>query len=762
LGLGQEQFVEQEHAIRFAPEGIVLVGKDKPDYRVLRYDPEAPEKMGNLPDLNDERGSADAVYDFLEQACAVRWLYPTPTGNVIPQRRTLAITPPELRRRASLELRNVSRLLYAPGFSLWKSGSAESNEWWEAVWPGAGTNGGIRHNLMLLYSMRWHNGGRPFLGNHSLEAFYHRFCAAGWEERLANAQDEKEREAILASKAKIFEADRPEFFAQGYPVKFETQLCYTNPALVEQVAKDARAYFAGETVYGHWWKLPNPFVIEPMDSAQFCQCENCREWVDKSQVRSGFASGIHSDYHFQFVNAVAREVHKTNPGAPFLTLAYMTHTAVPERVRLDPAIHVQFCWASNRTGFMFPSGDTEMARQTKMLEAWVEEAKESERDLSLWFYNTFPTESYDNLGVNGFPGAFAHAFAEQIKFIHKKGFRGIYHCGWGEEVENYIGFKLMYDVNQDVEALIDEYFRGMYGPAAAPMKQMYLEMEDAWSNPAHRPKTNVGTQELSWKHLGSPERMARWHKLFEQAQALAGGERERKNLELFDKAYWSYMRAGADKYTARMTAPLQSATIPRVPEAGGDCTKVDWAQASSPVPHFCRQDSDHPARRNMELLLAHDNEYLYMKYTDPVGEVGRLAPGHWNDTLEIFAANSRALPFRQFILYTGSENPLRIILQGEVNWRMGIQLTEHHIRYSNHCPDEETLEMRVAIPLEELVPPGQPLQAGGVFYMNVVRVSPPGLYLKEEEAGAGFSVSTLASYCGLAEMDRLAEFTLAP
>ncbi|NLO75060.1 MAG: DUF4838 domain-containing protein, partial [candidate division WS1 bacterium] len=527
---------------------------------------------------------------------------------------------------------------------------------------------------------------------------------------------------------------------------------------VRQVAQDARDYFAGKTIHGVWWRLPGPFVIEPMDNSQFCKCDNCQQWLDETREWTGYSTGKNSDYMFQFVNAVTKELHKTHPEAEVLTLAYMTHAAPPEKVTLDPLIEVQYCWPVNRTGFMLTGGETE--QELKLMEEWVAEAQQSGRKLSQWFYNTFPMETYSNMGINGFPGFFAREFAHQIKYIHGKGFGGIYHCGWGQEVENYVGFKTMYDTSQDTETLIDEYFAGVYGAAAEPMKQMYLEMEDAWGNPQNRPEGYVGTQELCWKYLGTPERMQRWQGLFEQAQALATTERDRKNLEIFDKAIWSYMKSGSEEFLQRMSYPLQSVNVPRVPNAGGDLTKVDWSQAASPVKSFSRQNSDQPSRRAMSLLLGYDDEYLYMKYTDPVGDISKLAPGSSGDTLEIFTANSRALPFRQFLFNDSPNDNWRAYMQGEVNWRMHVPLVSDRIHYSNSYPDKQTLEMLIAIPLNELVPEGKLLKTGDTFYMNVVRVSPPGITHPEDKAGWGYSVDTLASYCGLREMDRLAEFTL--
>ena len=135
-------------------------------------------------------------------------------------------------------------------------------------------------------------------------------------------------------------------------------------------------------------------------------------------------------------------------------------------------------------------------------------------------------------------------------------------------------------------------------------------------------------------------------------------DRERHNLALFDKAIWSYMKAGVDTYTQRMAYPVPSVTVPKVASAGGDCAKVDWAKAVSPVKSWSRQNSDQPTRRALSLLMAHDGQYLYLKFIDPC-DVSKLGNGYNGDTLELFTANGRANPYRQFIAFSARRRGLR-------------------------------------------------------------------------------------------------------
>jgi hypothetical protein len=60
---------------------------------------------------------------------------------------------------------------------------------------------------------------------------------------------------------------------------------------------------------------------------------------------------------------------------------------------------------------------------------------------------------------------------------------------------------------------------------------------------------------------------------------------------LFDKAIWSYMKAGSSKFVARISCSTPSFAVPQVASAAGDCAKVDWTKASGLVKSWSRQAS---------------------------------------------------------------------------------------------------------------------------------------------------------------------------
>ena len=159
--------------------------------------------------------------------------------------------------------------------------------------------------------------------------------------------------------------------------------------------------------------------------------------------------------------------------------------------------------------------------------------------------------------------------------------------------------------------------------------------------------------------------------------------------------------------------------------------------------------------------MAHDGQFLYIKLTDPCGDVKKLGDGYIFDTLELFTANSRSNPYRHFMAFSGGKKKFEAILQGEVSWQRDVPFADHHIRNDVMFPDAKTEVILLAMPLDEIVPGGNKLKPGKKFYMNAVRVTPAGLTPQEDRVGAGYGIDTLVPYCGLWEIDRLAEFTLA-
>lgn len=103
LGLKTADFKPQEYLVRFLPDTLVLMGRDKEEFEKLDY---ANPDGRTIPDLFDDHATCYAVYDFLQRHCGVRWYLPTDLGTVYDAAPTLKVTGTERRRTPGMEYRN--------------------------------------------------------------------------------------------------------------------------------------------------------------------------------------------------------------------------------------------------------------------------------------------------------------------------------------------------------------------------------------------------------------------------------------------------------------------------------------------------------------------------------------------------------------------------------------------------------------------------------------------------------------------------------
>ena len=730
---------------------LILLGRDKEDRGIVKYSP-TPDAadLETWPSVWDETGTMTAVYDFLERHCGVRWFNPTEAGIDCPQKKTLVVGGSSVRRSPAFRYRysfypnpesyDAYTGLWPAGTDGYKRYEAAAYEGLHKQFPDAWRRLFAHRGLVRLFLFRMREGGEKCVANHSLYGYYARF----WEKE--------------AGRPDAFVAKHADWFAQGYEGT-PPQMCYTNPGLIRQVAQDARDYFDGRGI-NPWTLQPmrdpneawgeNFFCVEPMDNASFCKCERCQRLIGRPDgPRAGYSTGEHSDYFFRFVNEVAKEVGKTHPQRHIVTLAYMTH-AYPPSFRLEPNVAVQYCFASNRA----PYARQEYENDLKALNAWAQQAKE--RPLYLWLYYTFPVEVANNGKFHCFPGFFAPTINEQMKLFHRKGFQGMFHCGFGQDVEAYVTYKLQDDPDQDFSVLLNDYFTRYYGGAAGPMKRLYLAMAETYCSPENWPeRPGHESVQIAWGRLGTPERLAQFATLLQQAKDAATTEMERRRVALFEMGTWDYMKAGSQRFQARMSSPIPALKASRVPEANGDPVAVEWSKSAALQGAWNERGQDKPSARKLAGRAAHDGQFLYLELTDAC-DPGKLVTSPQVcpfDDWEIFVAGQRALPYRQFM--TSPSGTVLALSHGEVNWRMNVPLAEHGVKSVSDTSAPGKWSTRLAIPLASLTKEG--VQAGGKFYLNVVRVTSPQI------AGTGgLGIDTWVSFCTVHDVDRLAEVTLEP
>jgi len=517
LGIKSNDFKPQEYLIQFRPKTIILLGRDWQDteenrqevgrctygqtlashrHRIDYNKATGREAQGTkpitLPGFFDNQGTCYATYHFLEKFCQVRWYGPTKLNIVFPSQKELTLRGGEIRR--SPDLKHFHGL--GGGWPIIKVQWNNPND-----------------DELKLYWRRMRVGGEKWAGNHTI-----------W------------RETIQA----VF--NKPEYQAKGRGQG--SQLCYTNPQLVQEVAQVARDFFDGRGLPEGWKGMGDYFAVVPDDNASWCNCERCQETLVASRRdkrgEGYFSNASNSYYVFSFVNQVAKEVRKTHPDKFIAALAYASYAYPPMGLKLEANVSVApcllICYGYEKKTF---ENDMDIYR------AWM---ADKGRRIYLWNYFHHPMEPAVIEGWNCFPCFMPDVISRQVKRYHQDGVRGVFLCGIGQQLDYYLYRQIAFNVDTDCEQLVNEFFSRYFGAACEPMKRFYQHI-----SAINREEGVVGRSlELSWRRLGTDDRMKELESDIEEAVKLARTALEKKRVDTWKKGVWEYMKTGYDQFHCAM------------------------------------------------------------------------------------------------------------------------------------------------------------------------------------------------------------------
>ena len=307
LGYHPQDFAKDEYLIETRGTQLILMGRDHPQFGWVTHQENGhwpgfwPESSTNQREIYQDHATLWAVYHFLEKYCGVRWFMLTELGTVIPSHPTINAANIYLRRRPWAQLRRFNINGFTDPFHYHDSPDGPK----EIHLTGPGHQG-WRKLFMWLERQRF--GGALHECTHSLYSYFDRFGP-----------------------------DHPDWFAHGRAV-YGSQMCYTNPGLIQQVARDINHYFDGafpENRYpdldrAYWIAAAGNFhAVVPMDNDDYCTCPRCRDQWTPGQDWM-FFGGHRSNYVWNFVNQVARLVRPHHPDRWISALAYYQYTTTPD------------------------------------------------------------------------------------------------------------------------------------------------------------------------------------------------------------------------------------------------------------------------------------------------------------------------------------------------------------------------------------------------------------------------------------------------
>ena len=366
----------------------------------------------------DERGTLNAVYEFL-RGLGVRWYMPGDLGEIVPELKTITLAPVDKTVKPDFPYRCV--LFYAPSFR------------------GAGERDGVLYKLRCGLAL-----GIP--GPHGLN--------------FVNGRDEVRKA-------------HPEYYANHKspaPSEVYYASCLMSPELIANTVKYVRTVFDVFPDLKYLSLMPNDaFWIGNM-----CQCDRCK---GKATPERG-PRGALSDYVWGFVDQVAREVYKTHPDRIVTCCAYGANMLPPEKIaKLSPNVMVGIVQV--RSYFNNPGTSAERTGTVQQIldvrKGWLDKLAPE----NLYIYNHYLDSG------NHLPSYFPHTAAEDLRSLKGKSQGEFIELAWDvsgfEHLNMYVTTRYYWDANQDIDALLNEYYEKFYGPAAKEMKAFIEYSEANWT-----------------------------------------------------------------------------------------------------------------------------------------------------------------------------------------------------------------------------------------------------------------------------------------
>ena len=313
--------------------------------------------------------------------------------------------------------------------------------------------------------------------------------------------------------------EHPEYYALVSGERKTTQLCTSNPDVVRLAIERVNRFFddSPQTL---------AYSLCPDDNTDFCECANCRA-LDAGGTDPYTHKPLVTDRYVRFLNQVARGIQHQHPGKMVSTYAYVNYSIPPRREPIDPHVAVVFTTSVFCAAHGIGDAGCESRQKMKtLLKAWVTKGSR----VYVYEYDPIP-------GNAELPCPLFGARAREMKVYGEMGVRGFSfesHKSWATMTPNYwFNARLMWNSNQSMNALLDDFCTNFFAESAAPMRRYYKALEAAFSKYPER--VGWGTSDLP--SIFGPATLRECREALSEADRSARQDLTRRRVAMAERAF---------------------------------------------------------------------------------------------------------------------------------------------------------------------------------------------------------------------------------
>lgn len=305
--------------------------------------------------------------------------------------------------------------------------------------------------------------------------------------------------------------DHPEWYSLIAGERKPRQLCTSNPEVVAEMIRVARAYLAGG-------KERVAFPMDPQDGPEFCECDNCRALDPPGRTRDGIP--VVTDRVLHFANAVANGIKDEFPDRYVGFYAYWSHDEPP--VREKPAANV-VVGITRMNYCLLHLAPTKLCAKSDF-HSFVREWQKLTPNVFAYEYDPIswtgglPCPIYLDMARS------LQTLLGEMKIMGSYSDMGVTPAAHAATFLNrYIPLRMKVDPTQRPEAVLHDLCLAFFGPAAAPLEQHYLEMASSTNRP-HPGLAMIGVGTTYYHRLFEPTQIKRARVALDKGLALARGK----------------------------------------------------------------------------------------------------------------------------------------------------------------------------------------------------------------------------------------------
>ena len=290
---------------------------------------------------------------------------------------------------------------------------------------------------------------------------------------VQNLKDEYDKGTLEVD----YETEHPYWFMDN-----KKQLCYTAhgkpdeyEALIEEIVKNCKELILSDSEHDY-------LSFTQMDANVWCTCDACFKLKNKygtnaasqmilaNDVAERIENWLNEEQGGRKVQFVIFAYHQTEK-APTVRNSDGTYSAIDNEVVLRDNVSVQI--APITADYITSIYDEDNVTLYNLTESWLSCAK----SFCYWGYDSFfhsyltPFNSYGSM-----QDAMQRLSDMNVKMVWMQGAWNLNALTGFDDVKMYLWSKLMWNVNEDVNALIQNFFDNVYQEASKDMYNAFLQM----------------------------------------------------------------------------------------------------------------------------------------------------------------------------------------------------------------------------------------------------------------------------------------------